>query len=468
MASGKKFPKGCLPSVIGNINSLIREAIECYNTYEMPDDLQAARDSVDLHWQKMRKAIELQTEEWREQHEEIINHLSIAYHLLSVKIDKLRREAELLADNQNDENASGLTVNVSSSGSTVKSLLSPDAPPFEPAAAHVTDVSTSSIETSNETAIVAPVATVTTVNVTATKPTASIVGKVNDGASTSSASDRAQPAQGEINLSSIILTEQLERRQVTNNVAAVAQKAAATVPIVNNASPVYHLSVIMNMDSILRALADLPRIPANATARHFAALRQQINIILQRMQEFGFKNTAYEPMLIAQVLTVFDSDLVMPIRFQLARHGATFGQFRHFLADNEELLNAGINVALPTQTSKRAFSPAEPVLSTSTGGTAPSTGPSPQSGAIRKAKAATPDKSTWFCYYCKTPNDHRTFECEQFKQLSLREKIAFMNRENVCGYCLDGHHKVFACRKKGICVRCKARHNSVMCPFHNQ
>ncbi|XP_055622021.1 uncharacterized protein LOC129765635 [Toxorhynchites rutilus septentrionalis] len=68
------------------------------------------------------------------------------------------------------------------------------------------------------------------------------------------------------------------------------------------------------------------------------------------------------------------------------------------------------------------------------------------------------------CDFCG--NNHQTFKCADFNQLSEDERCEMVKQNSVCFNCLRRGHRVFDCPSPKSCTKCHRRHHSLL--HHNQ
>ena len=62
----------------------------------------------------------------------------------------------------------------------------------------------------------------------------------------------------------------------------------------------------------------------------------------------------------------------------------------------------------------------------------------------------------------KCSGAHAIYSCEQFKDLSIEEKVDFVKLKNLCFNCLRSGHSIKECKSKSTCRTCKKRHNTLL------
>lgn len=80
--------------------------------------------------------------------------------------------------------------------------------------------------------------------------------------------------------------------------------------------------------------------------------------------------------------------------------------------------------------------------------------------SAKKALISTNNKSTRPCPCCS--ESHRLFMCEQFKGLSLTERLHMVRTCQLCFNCLGPYHSADNCRSVYTCQRCKQKHNTLL------
>nr|XP_034836350.1 uncharacterized protein LOC117992744 [Maniola hyperantus] len=69
------------------------------------------------------------------------------------------------------------------------------------------------------------------------------------------------------------------------------------------------------------------------------------------------------------------------------------------------------------------------------------------------------------CEVCK--GVHRIYDCEDFKNKTVEQRLALVNSLKLCRNCLRGGHSAYFCRA-GSCRTCRKRHNSLICSNSQQ
>lgn len=102
--------------------------------------------------------------------------------------------------------------------------------------------------------------------------------------------------------------------------------------------------------------------------------------------------------------------------------------------------------------------------------TVPYTGTIPKQRAVASTSRENPydlvfgtsaKKQKTVCPRCEA--DHFLHRCPQFKTLTLRAKLATIDKAKLCHNCFAASHVTAQC-KKGDCKRCGVKHNSIICP----
>ena len=66
------------------------------------------------------------------------------------------------------------------------------------------------------------------------------------------------------------------------------------------------------------------------------------------------------------------------------------------------------------------------------------------------------------CSYCKTSR-HKLHTCEEFLELTVKERHKFVDKEKRCTNCLSPKHKSRKCNSSFKCKHCDGKHHSVLC-----
>uniref|UniRef100_A0A8D8X311 Peptidase A2 domain-containing protein n=1 Tax=Cacopsylla melanoneura TaxID=428564 RepID=A0A8D8X311_9HEMI len=71
-------------------------------------------------------------------------------------------------------------------------------------------------------------------------------------------------------------------------------------------------------------------------------------------------------------------------------------------------------------------------------------------------------REVYSCVCCKQGR-HKLYECDQFKKLQLKERLALINKHNTCFNCLStNHHAAYNCSSKSVCKFCSRKHHSLL------
>lgn len=66
------------------------------------------------------------------------------------------------------------------------------------------------------------------------------------------------------------------------------------------------------------------------------------------------------------------------------------------------------------------------------------------------------------CSLCLKPNVHPIYRCEQFLSMSVPNRRDYVKKHNLCFSCLSSSHHLDSCTSKGLCIKCKGKHNSLL------
>lgn len=64
------------------------------------------------------------------------------------------------------------------------------------------------------------------------------------------------------------------------------------------------------------------------------------------------------------------------------------------------------------------------------------------------------------CSFCQA--EHRIYQCEAFKELSVDQRNSFVRKAHLCVNCLAKGHSVKECASRYLCSFCKRKHNSLL------
>lgn len=79
---------------------------------------------------------------------------------------------------------------------------------------------------------------------------------------------------------------------------------------------------------------------------------------------------------------------------------------------------------------------------------------------IKAGQDEPPYQGARSCEYCK--QDHIVYKCQQFKNLSVDERMTFVKRQRLCFNCLHAKHSANHCRSKNSCFHCSKRHHTLL------
>lgn len=87
--------------------------------------------------------------------------------------------------------------------------------------------------------------------------------------------------------------------------------------------------------------------------------------------------------------------------------------------------------------------------------------PATNKGVTKSLAATTTDNSSGYsCHLCNKV--HQTFRCEEFRALSVAERIVRAKDTKVCFNCLRKGHRLSECKSKKTCMICKSKHNTLL------
>ncbi|KAL1446547.1 hypothetical protein WDU94_013944 [Cyamophila willieti] len=91
-----------------------------------------------------------------------------------------------------------------------------------------------------------------------------------------------------------------------------------------------------------------------------------------------------------------------------------------------------------------------------------------ESRVLDRKKSNVPTSSTLTCQVCKKTN-HKLYECSSFREYSIKERIAFVTKNNLCLNCLSSNlHSAYKCNSKSVCKICSKKHHSLLHQFASQ
>ncbi|KXJ67893.1 hypothetical protein RP20_CCG008017 [Aedes albopictus] len=66
----------------------------------------------------------------------------------------------------------------------------------------------------------------------------------------------------------------------------------------------------------------------------------------------------------------------------------------------------------------------------------------------------------------KCSSEHNTYQCEDFKNMSVKDRRELVQKAKLCFNCLRPSHSVKSCSSKTVCrnSECKQRHHTLLCP----
>ncbi|KAL1446903.1 hypothetical protein WDU94_014040 [Cyamophila willieti] len=91
-----------------------------------------------------------------------------------------------------------------------------------------------------------------------------------------------------------------------------------------------------------------------------------------------------------------------------------------------------------------------------------------ESRVLDRKKSDVPTSSTLTCQVCRKAN-HKLYECSSFRAYSIKERIAFVTKNNLCLNCLSSNlHSAYKCNSKSVCKICSKKHHSLLHQFASQ
>lgn len=312
---------------------------------------------------------------------------------------------------------------------------------------------------------------------------------------------------------------ELENNQLIASPSAPLASEAVANAIADSVGFSYHDLVMYN--AAVNELIGIQEMPEVAQATHFRDLRNFISRFVQMCTRFKIGVHHIEPMLIAGVIAAFNSETFSMWKAQMIRGRATLRSVREFLAQQEEVasdrwfresrfvLTKAIKSAQsmvqankppgavlvpmietkgqPNSTSEsmvnggdqagcshwhnqaianRENSSSRAIMPQVSGNHTPV--PEPGSQAQRKGEAtAKRDKKkgdkkakNWICLGCK--GNHPLYFCKRYLSLTLRQRLEFVTKHQICPICLVNRHSVMECADRN-CGQCDEPHNSTLC-----
>lgn len=452
----------------------LRDAIKACETFALPShDLDSEFHRFMTNWNQLKEEIAAQDESWKLFFIEEVNELVVRTHEIRLKFEEaLQTQSALLSDESSSDSdclkideADVLEEHIEMivENQIEQSMSNEPNEPAGPTLNQSTPIppppdDNNSAETSGQ-ASFPPPATETNQLVSSGNPT----GLVNR-------------SPNELNTGTTVnLNEQVISAASTTSANSSALSSVDEAP-----SPtLFSMEYVLETTMVLNLLKDLPKIPDVPRAEHIRRLREAITDALNRIRQCkgNFARIIYEPIVISFVIRAMSNDLKKFFRLQFFRQNVNLALVRDFLAQNEELIAEGFNFA--ENESATPAKRAKPTSNASTSANASSAqaGPSgirasrgeagaSNAGAIpktkrSKSKAKRQPKAIHYCFYCA--EIHYMFRCPAFKALDFVEQMAYLDRRGICSNCLVGLHRAADC-KKGGCLRCGVKHNSVLCP----
>lgn len=80
-----------------------------------------------------------------------------------------------------------------------------------------------------------------------------------------------------------------------------------------------------------------------------------------------------------------------------------------------------------------------------------------KSGVVRSHQVSATDGR---CVACD--NNHPTYQCKAFANLTVEQRVALLKRNKCCFNCLRKGHMLGACRSNNVCTICKRKHHSLI------
>lgn len=399
-----------------NVEQAIKEAIEKFGAFKMPEEgIGEAFEEFKLQWHQLKEMINEQSNEWQVTFIELVNQVA-------TKASNLMREFEsVLLEEDNNQSA---PMNVDGEQANEPKLV----PESEMVIDQVVnnEIEKPSVQNiaSNQEPVEQPLS----------------------NASTTSAHSSALSNDAEQQVEQ----QQVEQQQVEQQQVEQQQEPSASV----YANKRFNMCILQRMNNFVATLGNLPTIPERAQGQDFANLCREISRALDYIRGANMEVARFAPMIIAQAVNALNRDTRLLWSFELTRGAVDLNGLRHFLRNQEDLLNNGWNPSDQPGTSAGAC-----------GGAIPKKFKITTNDAYAKKGSATVNTGCFFC-----GKEHRLYRCPGFLAHGLQDRISIVRSRGICPNCLKGFHPIEQC-EEGYCRKCSTpnrivKHNSVLCDKH--
>ncbi|XP_073821478.1 uncharacterized protein [Musca autumnalis] len=79
---------------------------------------------------------------------------------------------------------------------------------------------------------------------------------------------------------------------------------------------------------------------------------------------------------------------------------------------------------------------------------------------LKKQQNSSQEKVDFKCPYCKT--NHQIRSCQEFRKLSVQERVDFVVKNNICFNCLSAGHMKQNCKSNNTCLMCHKDHHTLL------
>ncbi|XP_065078247.1 uncharacterized protein LOC135701392 [Ochlerotatus camptorhynchus] len=168
--------------------------------------------------------------------------------------------------------------------------------------------------------------------------------------------------------------------------------------------------------------------------------------IVQQLDALGQEFKSRDPWLIHLILEKLDKDTRASWSQEVVEiENPTFEELLEFLKKRCEVIETcSAFVKKPVNEPKKEVQRSVPI-----------------STKLKTLYTSTTDKK---CAKCSS--EHNTYQCEEFKNMSVKDRRELVQKAKLCFNCLRPFHSVKSCTSKSVChnTDCKQRHHTLLCP----
>ncbi|XP_065072769.1 uncharacterized protein LOC135697110 [Ochlerotatus camptorhynchus] len=168
--------------------------------------------------------------------------------------------------------------------------------------------------------------------------------------------------------------------------------------------------------------------------------------IVQQLDALGQEFKSRDPWLIHLILEKLDKDTRASWSQEVVEiENPTFEELLAFLKKRCEMIETcSAFVKKPVNEPKKEVQRSVPI-----------------STKLKTLYTSTTDKK---CAKCSS--EHNTYRCEEFKNMSVKDRRELVQKAKLCFNCLRPFHSVKSCTSKSVCHNsdCKQQHHTLLCP----